>query len=188
MEYTSVLNNFLSQLAESQENQLGKLLNISSLTIKQPDWFLSQNTRTDDTQNENAATLLKTPIAEIKNQAKFPGLNRQLIDLGNEIDAGLKLRPKDFQYNNALNLIKNGALVAFYDGNLPIANAYRLQVLEMLKNIKRTGRGRRTYRKPKRATSSLRTRRARHSGLSKRLKKRSSRKSRTGKWKTTTRY
>lgn len=60
-------------------------------------------------------------------------------------------------------------------------------VADALRKLPAIG-GRRTYRKPKRATSSLRTRRGRHSDLSKLLKKRSSRKSRTGKLMKRTRY
>ncbi len=186
-EYVLPLKTLLTTLAESSpsEDQLRKLTNLTP-TPTELTWFLPRNQEPTPSQVENAKSELLAPLPIVR-QDTFPKIKRQLTDLRNYIENMIKQYPNNFDLINALNEIQNIAWVALYKGNFKLADETRERVAKKLNVYTGTG-GRRTYRKPKRATSSLRTRRGRHSGLSKRLKKRSSRKSRTGKLMKKTRY
>ncbi len=192
-DYTSVLLAFLAQLS-GYDNQLAVIKSYHIVpNDKLPPWFLPQTTVPVQTseQDKAVAKLLTQPKDEYSKQlvpSSIGATRNKLYALRQYILSQLAIAPQNITLNNALNQIENEALVFFRKGNVGNALAVDYAVRKSLNIRREGGRRLRTYRKPTRARSSLRTRRARHSGLSKRLKKRSSRKSRTGKLMKRTRY
>ncbi len=197
-EYKLELNKLFNQIKTTNNiDYVGQIRDNTTMPSEVPDWFVPRDSSPKSTtiprNDATAVAIMSAPLSvsiSVSNMNRVKRFYKALYEQASALAGLLDRRNLDIQtigvdlgtmnqfiaQNDQLNADKTGKKI--------------LKALNILsRSVPRRRGGRlRTYRKPKRATSSLRTRRARHSGLSKRLKKRSSRKSRTGKLMKRTRY